>query len=145
MFNVVPVPSLHDKTPETYLLRSGCTVAQLWPLLERNKEALGDVRLTEAVKQALWCCLLQRLTDVHVYPDSHPSLREERCGRRASLAAKIESSVLCTCMALLFEMWDVKCANHYLNVWYLHGIGRKVAGPKEGLNARTMRQTPDLL
>ena len=69
----------------TYLLRSGCSVAQLWPLLERNKEALGTVTLNEAVKQALWCCLLQRLTDIHVYQDYQPSSQENRSGRRAFL------------------------------------------------------------
>lgn len=43
---------------------AGCPVPRLWELLEQRPE--DKVTLPEGLRQALWSCLLQRLTDISV-------------------------------------------------------------------------------
>ncbi|KAK9915548.1 hypothetical protein WJX75_000584 [Coccomyxa subellipsoidea] len=52
----------------------GCSLAQLWPLLESSGVVLG---LTDPLKQVLWDCLLQRLTDIRVCRNIEASSQTE--------------------------------------------------------------------
>ena len=45
-------------------MRTGCPVKQLWELLEQRPE--DKVTLPEGLRQALWACLLERLTDISI-------------------------------------------------------------------------------